>query len=797
MHTPSRDDRVQAPRRIAFLNPDSIGDLILRQPLFAAVEAAGFGIVLVVRPAVVPMAERLFPDAIVIPLPAGPYDPVLPPHPYHVAEVVGELRGLDVEMVVCAAHQRTRFDELVCGGLSAVTRVGFAGQRYPANTPPAQDARWIGSLTRVVPADENEHEWRKNERLARAILGHPVAWKPPHIDATPRERDDAARLLADHGVGWPSFHVACVGSSGRVHGRTWPAERWVAVLGHASRRHGWRFVLIGTADERDANDRIAGELGGDAAVCLGGELEVDSLIGLIAGSAGYVGRDSGPMHLAAAVGKPVLSVTGGGTWPRFTPLAPSGAMFSLDVPCAGCGWFCHLDERYCVTRLPVEPVIAAVDDLAGREGDRAGVTVRALPRPDGLADHMERVAAREGRSRIWQLHELATVGMSQRPSPPAPSGSGRRPRVFLGMHFYGAGNIGDDLALAGFLEAWERLGHPADLVAAIPFPTAPQARRFPGIEWLVDDPSIRDAAIGSCDAWLGMGGSPFQSDCGPWMLDHLARETAACGRLGRPMFFLGAGLNDRAALDDPRAREAIAQAEHLWIRDADCAARVAEVAGAEKVTASADCAHVFLARLAGSTPLRRRLGWAIAIEDDSPIVNDAVERAILRLTDWRHDWLVQDVRCLPGGERWRQRSFGAAARRAVRLRVPDHDAATAAELLAAWPVPEVLVSSRYHALLVGAWRGSRLVPVSRNDKLAAAARGLGCPSPVRVVDGDGDAGGDALCAAVAAARPVDHERLAALENAAFAACRSFAERLVALPAVHASGTGRSVAHTSA
>jgi hypothetical protein len=104
--------------------------------------------------------------------------------------------------------------------------------------------------------------------------------------------------------------------------------------------------------------------------------------------------------------------------------------------------------------------------------------------------------------------------------------------------------------------------------------------------------------------------------------------------------------------------------------------------------------------------------------------------------------------------------------------VPDYDAATTEGLLAAWPVSEVLVSSRYHALLVGAWRGSRLVAVHRNDKLAAAARSLGCVALERA----DDAG--RVRAAIDVAAPVDREALHAFAAAARSACRAFADRLV-------------------
>jgi hypothetical protein len=81
------------------------------------------------------------------------------------------------------------------------------------------------------------------------------------------------------------------------------------------------------------------------------------------------------------------------------------------------------------------------------------------------------------------------------------------------------------------------------------------------------------------------------------------------------------------------------------------------------------------------------------------------------------------------------------------------------------------VSSRYHALLVGAWRGSRLVAVQRNDKLAAAARSLGCRRLERIDDAD------RLRAAIDAATTVDRQILHALAAAAADACRAFVDRL--------------------
>ena len=91
------------------------------------------------------------------------------------------------------------------------------------------------------------------------------------------------------------------------------------------------------------------------------------IVGLIHHSRGYIGRDTGPMHLAAALGKPVIGLFGGGHWPRFTPAATPSWVGVVNVPCKGCGWNCPFDESYCIKQIPAKAVRSAIDELeAGR-----------------------------------------------------------------------------------------------------------------------------------------------------------------------------------------------------------------------------------------------------------------------------------------------------------------------------------------------------------------------------------------------------------------------------------------------
>src|SRR5256885_463667 len=97
------------------------------------------------------------------------------------------------------------------------------------------------------------------------------------------------------------------------------------------------------------------------------ESTLDDLLALTQLSAGYVGHDTGPMHVAAAMGKPTLGVFGGGTWPRFRPTVEPSIAVLVGVPCVGCGWACSFSTSHCIKRVPVDAVLGAVRDLeAGR-----------------------------------------------------------------------------------------------------------------------------------------------------------------------------------------------------------------------------------------------------------------------------------------------------------------------------------------------------------------------------------------------------------------------------------------------
>ena len=107
----------------------------------------------------------------------------------------------------------------------------------------------------------------------------------------------------------------------------------------------------------------------------------------------------------------------------------------------------------------------------------------------------------------------------------------------------------------------------AALTCCTPHDAQCQRRRFPEIEWLPYDETTRAACIERADVWLGLGDTPFQATGGnTWFLDHLGEEAAWCRQYGKPMFYLGVGVNERATADYPQVRALVGLAERIWAR---------------------------------------------------------------------------------------------------------------------------------------------------------------------------------------------------------------------------------------
>jgi heptosyltransferase II len=116
--------------------------------------------------------------------------------------------------------------------------------------------------------------------------------------------------------------------------KRWPSERYGALASRALAA-GWQVVVQGTEEERPLGAAIR-EIA-PAAADLTGRLDLAALGGVVSRCAAFVSNDSGPMHLARALGVPSLAIFGS-TDPGMFELEGHRALFAA-VPCAPCSFF--------------------------------------------------------------------------------------------------------------------------------------------------------------------------------------------------------------------------------------------------------------------------------------------------------------------------------------------------------------------------------------------------------------------------------------------------------------------------
>jgi ADP-heptose:LPS heptosyltransferase len=390
--------------------------MVLRQPMYRALRDAGHELMLIVRPSVAPLIEYVAPGAATLLLPTEVYRDDLDQHWPLFTDLFNAARAFQPDALLVAPFQWTQFEERLSDELeglpSPVCRYGMSGRMY-AGDPHlgrAPASRQTFDVTAAV--DEDLPEIEKNAALAAAVLGHlPAGFQTePRIEPGETVMHEARQVLEQIGLAPGGYWVACVTGTIHVPIKAWQLENWARLLSNWVGRHNRQFLFIGLPEEREIVEEVR-RLMGDAAdrtrAWMSNGAPLSQVIGLTAHSSGYAGHDTGPMHLAAALGKPVLAVFGGGHKLRFVPRCAGGApsvIVTVGVPCTGCAWTCPFDVSHCVKDVPVDQVINAADDLeAGRV---AGSQPRVLSPDDGLRDRMIREAAAFAREQLRGAGEL-------------------------------------------------------------------------------------------------------------------------------------------------------------------------------------------------------------------------------------------------------------------------------------------------------------------------------------------------------------------------------------------------------
>lgn len=204
---------------------------------------------------------------------------------------------------------------------------------------------------------------------AGSVAGGDGRSAPPPILRLPEAARERARQHLAPAAGSPCIGIHA--SGGRAI-KQWHPERFAQAATALGREYGATVILTGTEDERACVSQVREGIPADVKVIdLCGDADLIELAAVLERLQVFVTGDTGPMHLAAAVGTPVVAVFGPSDPARYAPLALESRIVRVDLPCSPCNRIRHPPD-WCVGHVPdclegvsVAQVVSAVRDLLG------------------------------------------------------------------------------------------------------------------------------------------------------------------------------------------------------------------------------------------------------------------------------------------------------------------------------------------------------------------------------------------------------------------------------------------------
>lgn len=178
---------------------------------------------------------------------------------------------------------------------------------------------------------------------------------PPAAQA--RVQDILQKLGVNQALPWAVIHPGATAPS-----RRYPPERFAQVAQLLALNMGYQIIFTGTEPERELIEQIQTAMG-VASSALVGCLDLAELTALLAIAPILIANNTGPVHIAAAVGTPIVDLYAL-TNPQHTPWGVPNRVLSHDVPCKYCyKSICPEGHHHCLQLITPESVVIAVCEL--------------------------------------------------------------------------------------------------------------------------------------------------------------------------------------------------------------------------------------------------------------------------------------------------------------------------------------------------------------------------------------------------------------------------------------------------
>jgi lipopolysaccharide heptosyltransferase II len=351
---------------------DNLGDVLMTTPALAAIRASlpSAHLTLLTSPAAavlgphLPMVDEVWSCSV-------PWMPARPAgSPFDATELdVGRLAAghFDAAVIFTVCTQSALPMALLCRMAGIPRRLAHAREN-----PYALLTDWVPETDHVLAGQPTtvRHEVLRQLELVREV-GCSTADDRLSFRVLADDRRRAALRLRSAGIA-PHGPYAVLHPGASAASRRWPAARFGAVA-RALLENGCAVVFCGAEGERglvgEALDAVGAPPTQAPAAALTGAMDVGELAAMIEGARVLVANNSGPAHIAAAVGTPVVALYAL-TNPQHTPWRVPSRVLHRDVPCRWClKSVCPQRHHLCLLGVEAPLVADAARELMHTSAD--------------------------------------------------------------------------------------------------------------------------------------------------------------------------------------------------------------------------------------------------------------------------------------------------------------------------------------------------------------------------------------------------------------------------------------------
>ncbi|HTK08983.1 MAG TPA: lipopolysaccharide heptosyltransferase II [Ktedonobacteraceae bacterium] len=238
--------------------------------------------------------------------------------------------------------------------------IGFAQEGYP------------GLLTDPVPGrhwapDDHKHEVDYCLELLQAAGVIPTpADRIPHLTAPSTAVDEVEHLLQNLELRADKPLIACHVSANNGQSKRWPIPYWAILLDQLIAEDGANVILTGAPNDLPLIEQITQRMH-QQALNLAGKTSLSQLAALLQRTDLLLTGDSGPMHIAAAVGTPLIAIHGPTDPALSGPISPKATVLRSDIWCSPCYTAqgpadCRFHTTQCMKNITPAQVYATIQE---------------------------------------------------------------------------------------------------------------------------------------------------------------------------------------------------------------------------------------------------------------------------------------------------------------------------------------------------------------------------------------------------------------------------------------------------